>query len=265
MSEVTVRADTGPLKPQSFRVVVKLWPTLTSQRTRGEDGAPSGPLSKGSYREDFSRKLLELRSGFCLVLFVGVDHSQQRRGDQDTPERNEDAQNDRSEDGRPDRHAGGALHDVGLKKKAVDDDDARVQHQHVKRMLQASPVDPGGQHGPEQAQYRTDVGHNLKNRSQDCPQRRPRNLQQVKTKQPETADCQRILRLGESPVFQGAAGDTSVLAKTHSDLDAVSRTNFGEFPTRVNLAGRFFVHSDIGPVASRQSSARSLDRKLLPG
>src|SRR5438477_7017793 len=126
---------------------VGVWkiPTLTAQRTRGEGGAPSGPFSKGSYRENFSRKLLELRSGFCLVLFVGVDHGQQRRGDQNTPERNEDAQNDRGEDGRPDRHAGGALHDVGLEKKAVDDHDARVQHQHVKRMLQASPVDPGGQ------------------------------------------------------------------------------------------------------------------------
>ena len=70
-------------------------------------------------------------------------------------------------------------------------------------------------------------------------------------KQPETADRQRILRLSDSPVFQGAAGDTSVLAKTHSDLDAVSRPNFGEFPTRVNLAGHFFVHNDIGQVASR--------------
>src|SRR4051812_39503576 len=49
-----------------------------------------------------------------VLAAVGVDHGEQRRGEQDAPERDDDAQHDGSEDRGPDGHLDRPLHDVGL-------------------------------------------------------------------------------------------------------------------------------------------------------
>src|SRR5580704_407389 len=44
--------------------------------------------------------------------FVGIHHRQQRRSQEDSPERNQNTQHDWSQQRSPDRHPGHALHDV---------------------------------------------------------------------------------------------------------------------------------------------------------
>ena len=64
-------------------------------------------------------------------LFVGVDHGQQRRSYQHSPERPHDSERNWNDDRCPDRHLRGPPHDVGLKQKAIDDGDAGIKSQHT--------------------------------------------------------------------------------------------------------------------------------------
>ncbi len=58
--------------------------------------------------------------------------------------------------------------------------------------------------------------YNLQSRGQQRPQRSPRHLERIKADQPEQADGDRILELGDKPVLKRAAGDAKMFTQVHA-------------------------------------------------
>src|SRR4051812_30931427 len=95
-------------------------------------------------------------------LAVGVEDRQQRRRDQDSPERNDEPHDDRYKRGCPPWHAILPLHQIGLKDQSVDDGNECVGDEQSDEAL---PIGPGEQNGHCRADEREDsseVGYELK-------------------------------------------------------------------------------------------------------
>jgi len=59
------------------------------------------------------------------------------------------------------------------------------------------------------------VRHDLEHRGQDGPQRGPGDVQEVKSDEPEQSDGERVLKLSDGPVLEGAAGDGEMVGEVH--------------------------------------------------
>jgi len=80
-----------------------------------------------------------------------------------------------------------------------------IKPEHTERVLPIHPLDGCGENRAYQSQDRTKVGHDL----QCCCDHRPhwsqRDMQNVKTDQPEQPDSKRVLELGNRPAFERPA------------------------------------------------------------
>ena len=92
-----------------------------------------------------------------------IHHRQQRRREQESPERKHEAEDEWDENRRPHGHSRNTAHDIGLEQEPIDHDDHRIKNDHVERMLPVLPTEGGGEDRAKQsedgAEVRDDLQH----------------------------------------------------------------------------------------------------------
>jgi len=144
---------------------------------------------------------------FFEVRAVGVEQCEQGGGDEDSPERPEDSEDDGGKDRRPDGDLGRSPHDVGLEQEAIEQGDDDVKDEHAERVLPVHPFNGGGENRSEQSEDRAEMRHDLKDGSEQRPEWSERDVEDVESDEPENADGERVEELGDGPVLERVAGN----------------------------------------------------------
>jgi hypothetical protein len=118
-----------------------------------------------------------------------IYHRQQRRREQESPEREYKSEDERGEDRCPDRHSCYAPHDIGLEHRAIDDDNQCIKNENVEWMLPISPAKRGGKDWTEQAEDGPEVRDDLQGCCYQRPQRSPGHTDDPEAGEPEEAQC----------------------------------------------------------------------------
>ena len=145
---------------------------------------------------------------------ICVENSQQRRSQKHSPERNDEPQDDGRENGGPHRDAVLTAHQVGLQQKAVKDGDDRIGDQQAHKPLPSGAGNQKSQGGRQQRQHRSEVGDELQQPAQNSPERRQRNMQIPERRQPEQADDDDVVALGNEPALERARGELEVMRRS---------------------------------------------------
>jgi hypothetical protein len=82
-------------------------------------------------------------------------------------------------------------------------------------MLPVLPAKNGGENGTEEREDGAEVGDDLQGRGEQRPEYRPGDAEDPETEEPEEADGEGILKLGDGPVLEGRGGDADVVGGGH--------------------------------------------------
>ncbi len=150
---------------------------------------------------------------------IGINHRQQRRGQQQSPEAEHQAEHDRDYQGRPDGNTHCTLHNEGLQDQAVDHNNRSIQDQHIDHSHEAVG-DKRGYGGPEERDHRTELRDELEQGCQYSPEWRPRHVQEKQAGPPQKSDTEGVVALRHKPTAKRTSGDADVTGKLHVSFDA---------------------------------------------
>jgi len=163
------------------------------------------------------------RRQFRLGLTKRIDDGEQRRPEEDSPERNDDTQKDGHEDGSPDGYAGGSLKKPGLEQELIDDDDDGVEAEDKGEAFKVFAGKKDGQHRKDDGDDATKVGNEGHEAADEGPHRGQRHAKDDKTDPPKDGNTERLDGYSAPPIQEGSTGDASMRAKVgrHIGLDAI--------------------------------------------
>ena len=163
------------------------------------------------------------RRQFRLGPTERIDDGEQRRPEEDSPERNDDTQKDGHEDGSPDGYAGGSLKKPGLEQELIDDNDDGVEAEDKGEALKVLAADKDGHDREDDGDHTSEVGDEGHEAPDEGPHRREGNTKDSEANPPENGDTERLKRNGTPPVQKSSTGGAGMRAeiKRHSGLDAI--------------------------------------------
>jgi hypothetical protein len=141
----------------------------------------------------------------------GVEDGEQWRGDEDSPGRDEDAEDDGAEERRPPGDAGGAVQDVGADDEAFEDGDEGVEAEDEAEVPAVGVIGKGdGEDGADEGEHAAEAGDELEEGGEDGPEGSERDAEDLETDEPEGGYDEGVEGDGAAPVEEGAAGGADV-------------------------------------------------------
>ncbi len=161
-------------------------------------------------------------------LAEGEDDREQRWGEENSPERNDDAEHDRAEEGGPPGDLGRAVQYVRADDETFEDNDQAVESEYEAEAPFVVSAEGYREDRADEGDHAAEGGDDLEQAAEDCPEWSPRNTDQFQAYEPENADDQRIEGGRSPPVEQRIAGGLEmgariVVSKVHTNLTALCR------------------------------------------
>jgi len=185
----------------------------------------------------------------CWRLAEGEDHGQQWRREQDSPERDEDAQNDRTEEGCPPGDLRCAMQHVRTDNEAFEDDDQAIEAENKAEAPLVVSAEGDRENRADKRDHASEGRDDLEQAAEDRPERSEGHMDQLQPDKPQNTDDERIECGGSPPVEQRSArcferGHGGVVSDVHTNLTVPERIRPAEDRT-ITQSCLFDANTDI--------------------